>query len=868
MLRTSRLIPLAVAGVMACQSDETPEPALEAARHALGLCGEPLCFLAADTLLNTTVSGAQDTPALATAPDGTSLLVFRDRSGLTADPTNGDALRGRFFTAAGLALGDDFVVETTTARLQQNPAIACSTTGVFLVVWADNRGGAPDVSGYAIRGRRFSASGTPLDAADFVVNLTTTSDQTTPVVAATSNGGFLIAWRDASRLAPDVSSGAIRVRRLGPDGTLAATDLIVNTTFLNDQSEPALAVAADGRWAVSFTDASLTSGDAAGTQVRLRLFGADDVPAGPDLRLSARSEGDQRQSDLAFAPDGTLLVVFTDHQVAGAALGYEIRGRRLAADGTLLGEEFDVASTRGRNQSLPAVTVLDAEGRWLVAFTDDSRLAPDVSGTGVRGRLLAFDGAFDGPDQLLPTATYGSQTSVALSARTGASVLLAWADSGNVVPDVAAPAIRGRWLRFARCGDGRVEAEQGEQCDDGNLVDGDGCSSGCFTESCGDGRIQSGEACDDGAANRLAGPCLPDCTPARCGDSVQQANESCDDGNLTDGDGCSSGCGVEPPSPAACAYLCRPTATFDACNGNDDDCDGQIDEDGAKGFDTNHCGGCDQGPCPVTAPYGSRLSAPAGPTQWEPSGAAVIGNTLWVSHDKSDGTLAAYALPLAVGANAPIDVMTVRPSGLLPKWEGLRWEATTSTLLLLNATGSTVWRCDPGTACVSPTSVNVAATVAALGAATRLESLVPVPPHLFLGSRASPSKMADEGGVLASFGNLSPDGRAYQMSDGLFFAGRFYSTWSYEGGGTTLNDVAGLLAVTEPDANGRPDPTRLRICRTLAGKPEGFDVWGDDFVIVFDEDDARKAKGNVDPLRFALRSTEDFATLVPRGTCD
>jgi fibro-slime domain-containing protein len=33
-----------------------------------------------------------------------------------------------------------------------------------------------------------------------------------------------------------------------------------------------------------------------------------------------------------------------------------------------------------------------------------------------------------------------------------------------------------------RCGDGTVQAAQGEQCDDSNLVDGDGCSSSCKTD--------------------------------------------------------------------------------------------------------------------------------------------------------------------------------------------------------------------------------------------------------------------------------------------------------------------------------------------------------------------------------------------------
>ena len=36
-----------------------------------------------------------------------------------------------------------------------------------------------------------------------------------------------------------------------------------------------------------------------------------------------------------------------------------------------------------------------------------------------------------------------------------------------------------------RCGDGVVQADQGEQCDDGNLVDGDGCSASCKITSSG-----------------------------------------------------------------------------------------------------------------------------------------------------------------------------------------------------------------------------------------------------------------------------------------------------------------------------------------------------------------------------------------------
>lgn len=63
------------------------------------------------------------------------------------------------------------------------------------------------------------------------------------------------------------------------------------------------------------------------------------------------------------------------------------------------------------------------------------------------------------------------------------------------------------------CGNDLVEG--GEICDDGNLINGDGCSNQCTNEKCGDGVTQS-----------LLG-------------------EECDDGNTNVGDGCSSTCTVE-----------------------------------------------------------------------------------------------------------------------------------------------------------------------------------------------------------------------------------------------------------------------------------------------------------------------------------
>lgn len=95
------------------------------------------------------------------------------------------------------------------------------------------------------------------------------------------------------------------------------------------------------------------------------------------------------------------------------------------------------------------------------------------------------------------------------------------------------------------CGDGVVNNGD-EQCDDTNLDNNDGCTNGCRLSSCGDGNRDATEACDD--ANNLGGDgCSPVCSLEACGNSVLDAGETCDDGALVDGDGCDSNC-----SPTGC----------------------------------------------------------------------------------------------------------------------------------------------------------------------------------------------------------------------------------------------------------------------------------------------------------------------------
>ncbi len=105
------------------------------------------------------------------------------------------------------------------------------------------------------------------------------------------------------------------------------------------------------------------------------------------------------------------------------------------------------------------------------------------------------------------------------------------------------------------CGDGKIN-QSSEQCDDGNTVSGDKCSATCEIEQttpapiCGDGQVnQSSEQCDDGNTvndDKCSNTCQNVVEPTpMCGDGTVDAGETCDDGNTVNGDGCSATCAVE-----------------------------------------------------------------------------------------------------------------------------------------------------------------------------------------------------------------------------------------------------------------------------------------------------------------------------------
>src|ERR1043165_4918619 len=151
-----------------------------------------------DFLVNSTVANDQTLPAVTGLPGGNFIITWYS---LDSGDGSGSCIRARLFDSSGTAIGNDFIVESTTAGDQVIPAITTLADGNVAIAWSSAVG-----PGWEIRTRLFDASATPL-ANDFVANSTTADVNAHPAITALAGSRFVETWR--SEDGADGSSGCI-----------------------------------------------------------------------------------------------------------------------------------------------------------------------------------------------------------------------------------------------------------------------------------------------------------------------------------------------------------------------------------------------------------------------------------------------------------------------------------------------------------------------------------------------------------------------------------------------------------------------------------------------------------------------------------
>ncbi|WP_428269502.1 DUF4215 domain-containing protein [Haliangium sp.] len=207
-----------------------------------------------------------------------------------------------------------------------------------------------------------------------------------------------------------------------------------------------------------------------------------------------------------------------------------------------------------------------------LTFCDDGSICPDA-------HVCAL-GSEDGHYQCVPIERCGD----------GARNVGEDCDDGNLIAGDGCSEL----CRTEVCGNAVVD--YAEECDDGNTAPGDGCDGLCRTEACGNARVDIDEQCDDDNTTPGDG-CSPACTIEECGNGVVDIDEECDDGNIASGDGCSDQCQAEVCGNARvdAGELCDDgnTAPGDGCSDRCEveDCGNERVDYGEACDDGNHLSG-------------------------------------------------------------------------------------------------------------------------------------------------------------------------------------------------------------------------------------------------------------------------------------
>jgi hypothetical protein len=221
-------------------------------------------------------AGHQRAAVAATAPDGTYLVVWESATG----DGSGSGVFGRRFDRVGTPLGGEFLVNQTTTGEQTQPALTVDAAGRFTVAWTGDDG-----SGGGIFARQF-LGGTPLGP-EFQVNTYTTAAQAAPHASA-GPSGLAIAWQSAGQ---DGDLLGVYGRLFSPAGAPVTDEIPVSNTTAGDQRAPVVAALDSGRYAAAWLSGSATT-----PSVFTRVFQGDGTPladervlAGPFFFLDGRN---------------------------------------------------------------------------------------------------------------------------------------------------------------------------------------------------------------------------------------------------------------------------------------------------------------------------------------------------------------------------------------------------------------------------------------------------------------------------------------------------------------------------------------------------------------------------------------------------
>ena len=318
--------------------------------------------------INSTIAGTQRFASVTTLDGGGFVVTWSSEGGQDG---SGIGVFGQLYDAAGVAVGVEFQVNTTTAGDQREPFVEALANGGFIVGWDGVDGGGND----GIFAQRFDASGV-MTGTEFQVNTTEASFQRNPYIATLTDGGFIIVWEDNA-------NGSLG-QRYNADGTTSGAEFSVAP---NTAISPQVVGLSDGGYVISWTGVDSDSFGIFGQR-----YDASGAAIGAQFQINSIEAGQQivnggfyGSTSFDVLSDGTLVATWSGQgpeEVFVRLIDVPASGAGTpTTTGTLTSDDVDNASTAawsGDAMGTYGSIVIDpVTGEWV--YTLDQSLADPLS---------------------------------------------------------------------------------------------------------------------------------------------------------------------------------------------------------------------------------------------------------------------------------------------------------------------------------------------------------------------------------------------------------------------------------------------------------------------------------------------------------
>ncbi|MDZ8109755.1 MAG: putative Ig domain-containing protein [Nostoc sp. DedQUE12a] len=311
----------------------------------------------------------------------------------------------------------EFKVNTYITNNQSNSTVAMDNTGDFVIVWTSE---GQDGSGTGIYAQRYNSAGVA-QGNEFKVNTYMTNSQSNPTVAMDADGDFVISWQSKD---PNENgfSYAIYAQRYNSAGVPIGSEFQVNTYTNSKQDNPTIAIDADGDFVIAWTSYAQ---DGSGFGIYAQRYNSAGVAQGSEFQVNTYTDNHQYNPTVAMDADGDFIISWTSYGQDGYGNG--IYARRYNSAGVAQGSEFQVNTYTDYSQVNPSVG-MDVDGDFVISWQSYGQ---DGSLYGIYARRYNSAGVAQSSEFKVNNYTDNDQLHAAVAMDDDGDFVISWTSSGQ-----------------------------------------------------------------------------------------------------------------------------------------------------------------------------------------------------------------------------------------------------------------------------------------------------------------------------------------------------------------------------------------------------------------------------------------------------